>query len=376
MKSRKVLLPVLMSVVAMTLIAGRGGPAAAQKTDPPKASSAALKQPAEWDQLVEEANQEGKLIVFGQANNSFRGALIAGFNKQYPKIKIEYRSGTQNADIVSKISAERRAGVHELDLVLWGANAIYGALMPAGYIAPIKDLLVLEDLKDPQKWAQGKLQYADNEEKYIATYILIQGSQILVNKNMVDVSQLKSYEDLLDPKYSGKIVVAHPKDVGQARYAFGFFYDYYGEDYFRKLAAQKPAVIKNAKQLIDWVAHGKYAIGISPGNIDAYKELMDSGIPIVGMQLREGGYYSPGYNNVAIVKDAPHPNATKLFANWIFTKEGQEVVIEATQGSSVRTDVSNPLQFDKGKKYFAPHLQKNEGVQKKAVETFDKYFKQ
>lgn len=365
-----------MSVVAMTLIAGRGGPAAAQKTDPSKASSAALKQPAEWDQLVEIANQEGKLIVFGQANNSFRGALIAGFNKQYPKIKIEYRSGAQNADIVSKISAERRAGVYELDLVLWGANAIYGALMPAGYIAPIKDLLVLEDLKDPQKWAQGKLQYADNEEKYIVSYMLIQGSQILVNKDLVDASRLKTYEDLLDPGYRGKIVIAHPKDVGQSRYAFGFFYDYYGEDYFGKLAAQKPAVIKNAKQLIDWVAHGKYAIGISPGNVDAYKELMDSGIPIVGMQLKEGGYYSPGYNNVALMKDAPHPNAAKLFANWIFTKEGQEVVIAATQGASVRTDVSNPLQFDKNKKYFAPHLQKNEDVQKRAVETFDKYFKQ
>ncbi len=376
MKSKKYLLNVFMLIMTITLIAGRSGPAAAQKTDPPKASSAAQKQPAEWGQLAEKANKEGKLIIFGQANNSFRNAIIAGFNKQYPKIKIEYRSGTKTVDIVSKISSEKRAGIHEMDLLLWGANTIYGILIPAGYITPIKDLLILEELKDPRKWAQGKLEYADKEGKYIVPYMLIQGTQILVNKNLVDVSQLKSYDDLLDSKYYGKIVVAHPKDVGQSRYAFGFFYDYYGESYFEKLAAQKPAVIKDVKQLIDWVAHGKYAIGISPGNIDAFKELMDSGIPIVGMQLKEGGYYSPGYNNISIVKDAPHPNAAKLFANWIFTKEGQEVVIEATQGSSVRTDVSNPLKFEKNKKYFAPHLQKNEQVQKKAVETFDKYFKQ
>jgi iron(III) transport system substrate-binding protein len=344
----------------------------------PKPSSANPQQtalPADWGQLVERANKEGKLILFGAPDNHFRDKVIGAFNKQYPKIKVEYRIATKTSDLVSKVSSEKRAGIHQLDLVLWGSNGIYGELMPAGYMVPIKDLLVLPDFSDSSRWVQGKLEYSDKEEKYIAAYAQSQGVQFMVNKKLVDLSKLQSYEDLLDPRYAGKIVIGHPRHVGQSRYAFGYFHVLYGEDYFKKLAAQKPVVVKDVKQMIEWVAHGKYAIGISPGGQHALRELIDAGIPIAGMQAKEGGYYSPGYSNISAVKDAPHPNAAKLFANWIFTREAQEVVV-AQDGSSVRTDVANSLKFDKDKKYYAPHLQKNEEIQLKGIEAFDKYFPQ
>jgi iron(III) transport system substrate-binding protein len=333
-------------------------------------------QADDWKQVVERANKEGKLILFGQANTNYRTKMIAGFNKQYPNIKVEYRAGTKTADLLSKVSAERRAGVYEVDLVLWGSTSIYGELRPAGYVAPVKDILVLPEFKDASKWVGGKLQYADKDEKYAVPYAQFKGQEFLANTKMVDVSKLKSYEDLLDPKLAGKIVVAHPKDVGQARYSFAFLYSYYGEDFFKKLAAQKPVVVKDVKQLIEWVAHGKYAIGIGPGNQAAFQEMVDAGIPVTGMVLKEGGYYSPGYNNVALMNNAPHPNAAKVFANWLFTKEGQEVVISALGGSSVRTDVSSPLVLDKDKKWFAPHLEVNDPIQDKAIEAFDKYIQQ
>jgi ABC-type Fe3+ transport system substrate-binding protein len=365
MRPKSLLMKFLM-LGAMALAAGQAGAQAAK--------SAAL--PADWDKLVEAANKDGKLILFGQANNNYRNKIIAGFNKQFPKIKVEYRAGTKTADLVSKISAERRAGVYEVDLVLWGSTTIYGELVPAGYMTPVKDILVLPEFKDPSKWVGGKLEYSDKEEKYVVAYAQFMGQEFLANKQLVDTSKMKSYNDLFDPKYTGKIVVGHPKDVGQSRYSFGFFYSYYGEEFFKKLAAQKPVVVKDVKQLIEWVAHGKYAIGIGPGNQAAFQELVDAGIPVTGMVLKEGGYYSPGYNNVSIVKNAPHPNAAKLFANWIFTREGQEVVISALGGSSVRTDVSNPLVLDKDKKWFAPHLEVNDAVQDKAIEAFNKYIPQ
>ena len=334
---------------------------------------AATASPAEWDQLVEKANKEGKLILFGQANTLYRNQVIAGFNKQYPKIKVEYRSGTKSADLVSKIAAEKRAGVHEVDLVLWGSSTVYNELIPAGFVTPIKDQLVLPEFKDGRKWVNGQLEFTDKEGKFTASYAQFHGQLLLVNTKLVDSTKLLGYEDLFDPKYTGKIVVGHPKDLGQARYAFAYFYFLYGESFFEKLAAQKPVVIRDVKQLIEWVAHGKYAIGISPGNAAAFRELVEAGVPVAGMVLKEGGYYSPGSNTVSIVKDAPHPAAAKLFANWLFTKEGQEVIMSALGGSSVRTDVSNPLKLDKGKKYFAPHLENNEEMQTKAIEAFTKY---
>ncbi len=377
MRSKKVIASVMILTMMILLISGCGAQTA-QQNKPQTASDSSQKQAQpspEWDQLVQDANKEGKLNLFGQANTLVSDKIIAGFNKQYPNIKIVFESGAGTANIQSKVVSPKRAGVNELDLIMWGSTNIYNELIPPGYIAPIKDYLLLQDFKDPSKWVQGKLEYADKEEKYILPMMLIQGNQLLVNKNLVDVSKLTSYDDLLKPEFKGKIVVSHPKYVGQARYAFGFFYDYYGESFFQKLAANEPVVNQEVKQLIDWIAQGKYAIGISPGNSDAFKEYVDAGIPVVGMQLKEGGYYSPGYNNIAIFKDAPHPNATKLFTNWIFTKEGQEVMTDAVQGNSVRTDVSKSAEFDKNKKYFAPHMQKNDDVLKKATETFEKYFK-
>jgi ABC-type Fe3+ transport system substrate-binding protein len=269
--------------------------------------------------------------------------------------------------------AEKRAGVHQVDLLLWGSSSTYGDLVPMGYVMPIKDILVLPEFKESSKWVGGKLQYADKEEKYVAAYAQFIGKEFLVNTKMVDVSKLQSYNDLFDPKLAGKIVVAHPRDVGQSQYSFGFFYYYYGEEFFKKLAAQKPVVVKDVKQLIEWVAHGKYAIGIGPGNQAAYQELVDAGIPVTGMVLKEGGYYSPGYNNISLMKDAPNPNAAKLFANWIFTREGQEVVISALGGHSVRTDVSSPLVLDKDKKWFPAHLESSDPIREKAIEAFNKY---
>jgi ABC-type Fe3+ transport system substrate-binding protein len=364
MKLRNYVLHAFM--LGMTMLAAAHANAQAQK----------LATPAELAQLAERANKEGKLILFGQANNNYRNKVIAGFNKQYPKIRVEYRAGSKTADLVSKITAERRAGVYEVDLVLWGSNSLYGELLPAGYLDPIKDLLVLPDFADSSKWVRGKLEYSDKEQKYVVPYAQFHGQQFLVNTKLVDISKLKSYEDLLDPKFAGKIVVGHPKDVGQARYSFGFLYYYYGEDFFKKLAAQKPVVVKDVKQLIEWVAHGKYQIGIGPGNAAAYQELVGAGIPVTGMILKEGGYYSPGYNNISIVKNAPHPNAARLFANWLFTREGQEVIISALGGSSIRTDVSSPLIFEKGKKYYAPHLETSEELQNKTIEVFNKYIAQ
>jgi iron(III) transport system substrate-binding protein len=337
------------------------------------AASAAM--PADWNQLVEQANKEGKLILFGAPDNHFRTKVVGAFNKQYPKVKVEYRIATKTSDLVSKIGAEKRAGIHQIDLVLWGSNGIYSELIPAGYMTPIKEMLVLPEFGDSSKWAQGKLEYSDTEEKYIAAYAQSEGVQFMVNKSLVDMSKLTSYEDLLDPRYAGKIVIGHPAHVGQSRYAFGYFYMLYGEDYFRKLAAQKPAVVKDVKQMIEWVAHGKYAIGISPGGQHALIEMIDAGIPIAGMQAKEGGYYSPGYSNVSAMKQAPNPNAAKLFANWIFTREAQEVVV-ALDGSSVRSDVAKSLKFDKGKKYYAPHFQKNDDIQLKGIAAFNKYFPQ
>ena len=336
--------------------------------------------PADWPQLVERANKEGKLILFGQPNVNYRNKMIAGFNKQYPRIRVEYRAASRSGELTSKIAAEKRAGVHEVDLVLWGADAIYSDLLRDGYVTPIKDLLVLPDFSDSSKWINGKLEYSDKEEKYALPYAQFAGKTFIVNKQLVDVSRVKSHEDLLDPKFAGKIVVTSPKDAGQARYAFGFLYSYFGEDFFKRFAAQKPVLVKETKQLIEWVAHGKYAMGISPGNADAYQEMVDAGIPVTGMgstELKEGGYYSPGFNNIASVKDAPHPNAAKLFANWLFTKEGQEVVIDAlVSGKSVRTDVGVPMTFEKDKKYYAPHLEKNQPTQQKGIDMFTKYIQQ
>lgn len=135
----------------------------------------------------------------------------------------------------------------------------------------------------------------------------------------------KSWKELLDPKWKGKIVHSHPSYSGFVTNGMINIVNIYGWDYYKKMAAQKPKILQSALAGIPLVARGEADIGAGTvlyGIFNAIKK----GEPIKAIIATEGLplVVSPS----AILKKSPHPNAAKLFSDFLFSKEGMQLLAD------------------------------------------------
>ena len=163
------------------------------------------------------------------------------------------------------------------------------------------------------------------------------GGLIVVNTTLVKPEEYpKSFKDLLDPRWKGKIVMMDPAVPGGGAYIFGLLKREYGLTYWEKMKEQNLTVIRDYSQVGRYVAIGEAhaALGLSPIHIMAY---LLAGAPIKLSPAIEGGYISNIL--VSFINNAPHPNTAKVLINWMLTKEGQEPIAFYTGNVSVRKDV-------------------------------------
>ncbi len=112
-----------------------------------------------------------------------------------------------------------------------------------------------------------------------------------------------------------------------------------GEDFLKKLAQQDLLLSRNQRQLAENVAKGKLAISIGLTHY-TYVPFIKAGLPVKPAPTpREGAYGTGGSGNLTIIKNPPHPNATKAFVNWLLSKEGQSIWVKAMGQGSRRFDV-------------------------------------
>lgn len=315
-------------------------------------------------------------MVYGPPGVEARKVLVDRFQEAFPGIQVEYWGVARGGELAARVLSERRAGRFAADVFIFGATTLWGSLKPAGALDPIGDQLVLPDFKNAKLW-KG-LEYADVEERYILTLQQDIGNVLTVNTRLVDLKSLTSYWDLLDSRWAGKIVVADPRRVGQAQFALAALYHFLGAQFLERFSTHKPAVTADVSQLAEWVARGRYAVGISAGHT-VIKPYVDAGLPILGVSLREAAYTSPGYWSVAIANRRPHPAAAKLYVNWLFTKEVQLAISVAAGKTSVRTDVPRAhleglAQIPEDVPIFGPHLEKNRDITEQMQDLFAKYF--
>ena len=96
-------------------------------------------------------------------------------------------------------------------------------------------------------------------------------------------------------------------------------------------------IIRDYRLQADWLAKGKYPVGVGTGTV--VEEYMEVGAPIKHYLLKEGSYISSGAVNLAMINRAPHPYASKFFVNWLLSKEGQTVYSTAASVTPIRSDV-------------------------------------
>ena len=279
----------------------------------------------EWQRVVEAAKKEGQLTIYGSPDFE---ALYGEFHKKYPEIKI---TGVFNrgADAAKRLMAERRADKFLADVYLNGLTTGYNVFYKAKVLDPIPPVLVLPEVNDLSKWWQGKHHYVDPENKYLLNFN--GGTRIVVayNTKLVNPKEIRSYWDLLNPKWKGKIVGYDPTQGGSGD-AMRFFYysKNLGREFIRRILTETDIVISpDTRQMGDWLAGGKFAISIfAPvGRMDI--DLMQTqGLPVDWFDpdhLKEGAYLTAGSGGSALMNKAPHPNAAKLALNWLLSREGQ-----------------------------------------------------
>jgi iron(III) transport system substrate-binding protein len=324
--------PQKLRLIGLALI---GGILAFAGGSPPDQADAAEAKPGwqlEWEKTLAAAKKEGQVAVYISGYEE----VLPDFQKEYPEIKVISVTG-RGSQVSQRLLAERRGEKFLADVVSSGGVTTYQHLHVAKVFDPIKPVLLLPEVTDTSKWYQGTHHYADPDGQYVFSYVgsATYGS-VSYNSNLVDVKEFKSYWDLLNPKWKGKIISRDIRVPGPGSGNARLFYYLpdVGPSFIRKLYGEMDVTLfRDYRQGTDWLAVGKAAICFFC-EADVSKQ---QGLPVetFGPKVfKEGGGLVQQFGTLALVNRAPHPNAAKVFINWLLSRKGQM----ALQNNMLKTE--------------------------------------
>jgi iron(III) transport system substrate-binding protein len=270
-----------------------------------------------WNDVVAAAEKEGKVTIYSGQGTEQLEDLAARFQKKYPKVKVEIVRAVET-DLAPKVEAEARTGKGIADIFVMTDRAWLDA-NKATFVAP----------RGP---AFDDAAYNRAEHQFDGNYFLVDATILTFAWNTERFAgKLQDYSGLLNPALAdGKIGIV-PAD-GAARVDFyQYLAENYGEDFLKKLAAQRPRVYPSALPMAQALSSGEIAAAtmVEP-QIDEKK----AGAPV------EWGLAQPAWGarfHGALLKSAPHPNAAQLLADFMITPEGQAAI--ARKAASVLPDI-------------------------------------
>jgi iron(III) transport system substrate-binding protein len=293
-----------------------------------------------WDDTVAAAKKEGGLTLSIPSGSVWR-AEIMRFQEAYPDIKLNM-TAFSGRDFWARFVKEREVGEYLWDLRIGGYDAQEYQIKQAGNMQSVRDLLILPEVMDDKVWYGGLNDcFMDAEEKYIFGFVAV--DQTSVNYNTKIVGPTFDVDDLVDPKWVGKMSMADPRG-GSPLTTMGALYKQKGPDFIRKLVVdQKPVITNIPRQQTDWLVSGRYPVAFGVPSA-ALVEFRKSGGDISAISKMTGTrQWSMGVGGITVPTKNPHPNATKVFVNWILSKDVQAHMMKGVQLNSRRKDVPQGL---------------------------------
>jgi iron(III) transport system substrate-binding protein len=279
-----------------------------------------------WEDVVKAAVAEGEVDVHGGPGKSYEQVLTTGFKAAYPTIKLVF-VGTSGRDVILQIMREREAGLYKWDVYVGGTPSILQTLKPAGAFAPLKPALILSEVTDDKAWRDGfDAGWMDKEKKFTFAFDYTFSPLALINWDVVAREDLKSFSDLLKPQFAGKIVWDDPRLPGQGLLVGQVLLKNFGAEFLQKLfSTQKIVFIANRRQEAEGVVRGNYPIGMA-APLDEVGQFQAQGLgqnikPFNGDIKALSG--DTGFGTVSLMDKSPHPNAAKVYINWLLSKAGQ-----------------------------------------------------
>jgi iron(III) transport system substrate-binding protein len=254
--------------------------------------------------------------------------MMEAFNKHFPNIKVDWvRAGSVKT--VNRFVAERQAGRIFADLVHAADPGGFFYFADKGWIDKRLAQLPLTD-----DYREG---FYDKEAGWVA--MRATGIALMYNTKLLKKEDApKSWKELVDPKWKGKIAIADPTRAGSSFSYIYAMWKLYGVDYLKELGKNNVLVVGEGGGTRIALANGERAV-TPVSEYDAFR-LKKEGFPVDVIWPTDGTIMVPA--PLALVKDSPNPEAALLFAKFILSKEGQEIITKTIYSWSAHKGVAAP----------------------------------
>jgi iron(III) transport system substrate-binding protein len=270
----------------------------------------------EHQRLIEAAQKEAKMVFYTSVETEFARALTSGFEAKYPFIKTDIFRSTHEK-VLSRMNVERKTGTYTADTVSVGEFETYH-LQKMGFTAPYKSPSAAaypEGFKDPNGY------WTDLYDNLIVT---------AYNTTRVKRDEIpKRYEDLLHPRWKGRMVLDQNEDRWFANmlYLMG---DKKGMEFMQVLAKQDVAIRGGRSMVTQLLGAGEYDLQIVAYWYRPYL-MKKQGAPVDWVAMEPSIVAT---HPISVVDRAPHPNAARLFIDYVLSEEGQKIFIQRGRESA------------------------------------------
>jgi len=279
--------------------------------------------------LIAAAKGEGRVVLYSSMDLPVGEKLGKAFETAYGGVAIQIeRSGSER--LFQRIGQEFSSGIHACDVINSSDASHFIPWKTNGWLLPF----VPEDVARyfPEN-------YRDPDGLFATSRVWL--SAIAYNTNLVKAEEApKSFADLLDPKWAGKMVKGHPAYSGTIMTATYQMVRELGWDYFEKLARQRVMQVQSSTDPPKKLQLGERAV-MADGNDYGIVLLKEAGQPVEPVYPAEGAPTISG--PTGIFASAPHPNAAKLFQAWLHTRQTQQFFTDFTAQYSVHAQVTSKV---------------------------------
>ena len=293
---------------------------------------------AAWKATVKKAKDQTLVLVY--SDNKAFDTIVEEFTQRYG-IKVQ-STVSRPSVILPRVRTEQNNGQYLWD-VWWSITAnMVNVAAPAGMLQPFEPLLMLPEVKDVNQWRHKDYLYGD-PNRFVFTYSHEVSLALYRNTDVVPELKIDDLDALLDPRLKGMIIARDASQPNSGAFALAPLYKAKGEGFVRKLLTeQEPKVLANPQQLDNTLMRGGAALAFGMQNTSYASCVKDGGcknimpVPQLAITLSRG---------LSVFKNAPHPDAAKVFINWLLSKEGQTVAVREwakynlTGAVSMRKDV-------------------------------------
>ena len=344
--------------------------------------------------------KEGVLAMMSGSSTRFH---IPSFQKAFPGIKLKFLQ-LRGTDVSQRLPAEQRAGKFVWDIVVNGGPTGVDVTLPKVHFSDLRDYFINPEITKDETWV-GTFDdlWVDDDTKMFKIQHKSSGSgggTFDVNRKLLPDAMFNKPEDLFKPELRGKICTFDPRRGGPADAAWGSIMAQFGEEFLRRVFTEQKVVIsRNGTKMARDLMRGKFLVCIGTRMSDF--RLQGVGGHVKRFEVRSGKIHSSyrdrvtinccgkgknaatieGFmgggsanNMLEVAKNPPHPNAVKVFVNWLLSREGQMAwLIKTDRDCSMRADLhhsfckdvlnkTDPEQFrpvEDGKAYVNAHRLSN-----------------